>query len=175
MLGGAVFDDGLGDGGDVVVVEAGGEGAAAMAGGAEGNALGGEGGIGVQGVVGGDEAGDVDEVFGEWRLAGLVWRLECGWAAHALFLVSDVGDCHYMGCELPGEILWESDQGRGDTEVAVKDACVLGLVSLKREYSQLFVLFCIIASRIRDYTGDVHSRVSIVDWMEAVPGARSFA
>src|SRR6266446_2865704 len=49
-----------------------------------------------------------------------------------------------------------------DTEVAGKDACVLGSVSLKREYSQLFVLFwnkC----RIRDYTGDVHRRVSIVE------------
>ena len=31
---------------------------------------------------------------------------------------------------------------RDDTEVAGKDTCVLGLVSLKREYSQLFVLFC---------------------------------
>src|SRR6266481_427818 len=29
---------------------------------------------------------------------------------------------------------------RDDTEVAGKDACVLGVVSLKREYSQLFVL-----------------------------------
>ena len=34
---------------------------------------------------------------------------------------------------------------RDDTEVAAKDACVLGLGSLKREYSQLFVLFFIIA------------------------------
>ena len=42
VLGGAVLDDGLGDGGDVVVVEAGGEGAAAMTGGAEGDALGGD-------------------------------------------------------------------------------------------------------------------------------------
>ena len=42
VFGGAVLDDGLGDGGDVVVVEGGGEGAAAMAGGAEGDALGGD-------------------------------------------------------------------------------------------------------------------------------------
>ena len=40
VLGGAVLDDGLGDGGDVVVVEAGSEGRAAMAGGSEGYALG---------------------------------------------------------------------------------------------------------------------------------------
>ncbi len=38
----AVLDDGLGDGGDVVVVEGGGEGAAAMAGGPEGDALSGD-------------------------------------------------------------------------------------------------------------------------------------
>ena len=54
-------------------LKAGGEGAAAMAGGAEGDALGGDGGVGMEGVVGGDEAGDVDEVCGEGRLAGLVW------------------------------------------------------------------------------------------------------
>src|SRR5882757_5951420 len=41
VLGGAVLDDGLGDGGDVVVVEAGGEGVAAMTGGSEGDTLGG--------------------------------------------------------------------------------------------------------------------------------------
>src|SRR5260370_42057166 len=67
VLGGAVFDNGLGDGGDVVVVEGGGEGAATMAGGAEGDALGGDVGVGVQGVVGGDEAGDVDQIRGEGR------------------------------------------------------------------------------------------------------------
>jgi hypothetical protein len=66
-----------------------------MAGGAEGDALspseharrgprlGGDGGVGVQGVVGGDEAGDVDEVFGQGWLAGLVWRLDCVDGAHA--------------------------------------------------------------------------------------------
>jgi hypothetical protein len=82
VLGGAVLDDGLGDGGDVVVVEGGGEGAAAMAGGAEGDTLSRHGGVGVQGVVGGDEAGDIDQIFGQGRLSGLVWRLDCG-AAHA--------------------------------------------------------------------------------------------
>ena len=60
VLGGAVLDDGLSDGGDVVVVEGGGEGRAGVAGGSEGYALGWDGGIGVEGVVGGDEAGDVD-------------------------------------------------------------------------------------------------------------------
>jgi hypothetical protein len=86
VLSGAVFDDGLSDGGDVVVVEGGREGTAAMAGGAEGYALGRDGGVGMQGVVGGDEAGDVDEVFGQGWLAGLIWRLGCG-AAHALIVL----------------------------------------------------------------------------------------
>jgi hypothetical protein len=72
VLGGAVLDDGLGDGGDVVVVEGGGEGAAAMAGSSEGDALGGNGGVGMERVVSGDEAGDVDEVFGIWKMAGLI-------------------------------------------------------------------------------------------------------
>ena len=44
----------------------------------------------------------------------------------------------------------------------MKDACVLGLVSLKREYSQLFVLF-LEHGRIKDNTGDVHRRVGIVE------------
>src|SRR5262249_16780791 len=39
VLGGAVLDDGLSDGGDVVVVEGGGEGAPTMSGGSEGYAL----------------------------------------------------------------------------------------------------------------------------------------
>ena len=90
MLGGAVLDDGLGDGGDVVVVEAGGEGAAAMAGGTEGYTLSGEGRVGMQTVVGGDEAGDVDQIFGQRRLAGLVWRVSCVDAAHALLCLAVV-------------------------------------------------------------------------------------
>src|SRR5271156_5314488 len=45
-----------------------------MAGGAEGDALGGDGRIGVEGVVGGDEAGDVDQVRRKGVVAGLVWR-----------------------------------------------------------------------------------------------------
>jgi hypothetical protein len=52
---------------------------------------------------------------------------------------------------------------RHDTEVAAKDACILGLVSLKREYSQLFVLFGTLQGRIKDDTGDVHRRVWIVE------------
>src|SRR5438270_10842678 len=64
VLAGAVLDDGLRDGGDVVIVEGGGKGTAAMAGGAEGYALGGFGGLRMEGVIGSDEAGDVDEVFG---------------------------------------------------------------------------------------------------------------
>jgi hypothetical protein len=47
-LSAAIVDDGLADGGDVVLVEAGVERAAAMAGGAEGDALRGVGGVGVQ-------------------------------------------------------------------------------------------------------------------------------
>ncbi len=63
-----------------VVVEGGGEGAAAMAGGAEGDALRGDGGVGTERVVGGDEAGDVDEGGRERRLAGsvLFWRAHAG-------------------------------------------------------------------------------------------------
>ena len=117
-----------------------------MAGGAKGDALGWDVGVWVQGVVGGDEAGDVDEIFGQGRLAGLVWRLDCGAAAHALVRLV-VGVCvtgpvgHYMGCGLWGEMGWEDVGFKNDTEVAGKGTCVLGLVSLKREYSQLFVLF----------------------------------
>jgi hypothetical protein len=80
VLGGTVLDDGLGDGGDVIVVEGGGEGAAAVAGGSEGNALGGDGGVRAEGIVGGDEAGDVDEVGGEGWLAGGI-----GLSAHAVW------------------------------------------------------------------------------------------
>ena len=69
VLRGAVLDDGLGDGGDVGVVE-GSLALAAVAGGSEGDALGGDGGVGVEGVVGGDEAREVDEVGGGGELAG---------------------------------------------------------------------------------------------------------
>ena len=67
--GGAVFADGLGDGEDVGVVEAVVERAAAVSAGAESDALRGDGGVGVVGVEGGDEAGDVGEGFREGRLA----------------------------------------------------------------------------------------------------------
>ena len=60
----AVVADSLSDGGDVVFVEGGVEGAAAMAGGAEGYTLSWDGWIRMQGVVGGDEAGDVDQIRG---------------------------------------------------------------------------------------------------------------
>ena len=83
MLGGAVLNNGLGDGGDVIVVEGGVKGGAAVPGGAEGDALGGNGGVGVEGVEGGDEAGNVDEGFGEGELAGCVGR----GGAHAGVLV----------------------------------------------------------------------------------------
>ena len=106
VLGGAVFDDGLGDGGDVVVVEGGGEGAAAVAGGAEGDALGGDGGVGMEGVVGGDEAGEVDRGLQE-REGG-----RADWVWCVMPLCSSVGAddlCHYMGCGLRVEM----DGGRG--------------------------------------------------------------
>ena len=48
VFGLAVLDDGLSDGGDVSIVEGGVEGVAAMAGGSEGDALGGNGGIGTR-------------------------------------------------------------------------------------------------------------------------------
>ena len=68
----AVVADGLGDGGDVVFVEGGGEGAAAMAGGSEGYALGGDRRVWVEGVVGSDQAGEIDQIRGERRMAGLI-------------------------------------------------------------------------------------------------------
>jgi hypothetical protein len=84
----AVVDDGLGDGGDVVFVEGGFEGAATMAGGAEGYALGGDGRVGMEGVVGGDEAGEIDQVGEERWLAGLVGGLS--WiGAHAVVSLLD--------------------------------------------------------------------------------------
>ncbi len=60
----------------MVFVEGGVEGAAAMAGGSEGYALGGDGGVGVERVVGGDEAREIDQVGEEWGLAGLVGGLD---------------------------------------------------------------------------------------------------
>ncbi len=57
-----------------------------MAGGAEADALGGETGVGVELVEGGDEAGDVDEVLGERELAGGV-----GGGAHAVMDLGGVG------------------------------------------------------------------------------------
>jgi hypothetical protein len=153
----------------VVVVEGGGDGAAALAGGAEGHALGWDGGVGVEGVVGGDEAGDVDQIDGEGEMAGLVWRLDCYGGAHALVcLVVVVGRCrfmgHYMGCRLWVEIgrIRERRSGfENDTEVAAKNACVLKVIGLKREGSRFF-------SRWNDrrgspaLSGDVHRRGWIV-------------
>ena len=69
---GAELADGLGNGGDVIFVEAGGEGGAAMAGGAEGDALGGVRRVGMEGVEGGEQAGNVHQGFRFWVLAGLV-------------------------------------------------------------------------------------------------------
>ncbi|WP_433970075.1 hypothetical protein [Tunturiibacter gelidiferens] len=81
-----IIDDGLGDGGDVVFVEGGFEGAAAMAGGSEGYALGRDGGVGVEGVVAGDEAREIDQVGGERGLAGLIRSLSWIGAHAVLFL-----------------------------------------------------------------------------------------
>ncbi len=67
---GAVVGDGLGDGGDVVVVEAAGRRCAAVARGAEADPLERVGRVGVGGVIGRDEARDVDESFAWGRLAG---------------------------------------------------------------------------------------------------------
>jgi hypothetical protein len=112
-----------------------------MAGGAEGDTLGGDGGVWVEGVVGGDEAGDVDQVFWQGRLAGLVWCLDCGAGAHAMICLV-VWVCALHGSLYGMRVAGGNGVGiRDDTEVAAKDACVLGAVSLKREYSQLFVLF----------------------------------
>ena len=72
VLGGAVLDDGLRDGEDVRVVEAGVERGAAMAGGTEADALRGDAGVGVVGVEGGDQARDVDQAVGGGEMAGRV-------------------------------------------------------------------------------------------------------
>jgi hypothetical protein len=124
----------------VVFVEGDVEGAAAMARGSEGYALGGYGRVGVEGVVGGDEAGEIDQVGWEWELAGLVGCLgsslgSCWIGAHAFWCPRGVvARCHYMGCRLREEVGL-----KGGTEVAAKDACVLRAHSLKRECSQLSV------------------------------------
>jgi hypothetical protein len=72
------------------------EGAAAMAGGAEGYALGGDGWVGMERVVGGDEAGDVGEICGQRMVAGLVGRGDglCVGRAHA-FGVLGCECCHH--------------------------------------------------------------------------------
>jgi hypothetical protein len=66
---GAVFGDRLGDGEDVRLVEAAGERAAAVAAGAEGDALRRIGGVG-RVAVGGEQRRDVGETAGGGRLAG---------------------------------------------------------------------------------------------------------
>jgi hypothetical protein len=61
-LAGAVLDDRLGDGGDVILVEGGVERGAPVPARAEDDALGGDGDIRMPVMVGVDEFGDVDEV-----------------------------------------------------------------------------------------------------------------
>ena len=68
------------------------------------DALGGDGGVGVEGVVGGDEAGDVDQVGGEGQVAGLVGCLGLDWCSCRccpLGLLSIF--VNYMGCGLRRE------------------------------------------------------------------------
>jgi len=138
-----VVDDGLGDSGDVVFVEGGFEGAAAVAGGAEGYSLRGDGGVGMEGVVGGDEAGEIDQVGWERKLAGLVGGLSL-LVAHAvgvpLWRVRFVMTFACWSQQLYGmRVVWEMNARRAagrirdDTEVAAEGACVLEAVSLKRE------------------------------------------
>ncbi len=64
LLRGAVLDDGLRDGGNVIVIERSLECGAAMAGSAEGHALRGDAGIRMQRVVRGDQVGELDELVG---------------------------------------------------------------------------------------------------------------
>jgi len=68
--GGPVVTDRLGDGADVVVVEAGPHARPSVPGGPERHALVGNGWIGMLAVVRGDEASDVDEVGAPGRLSG---------------------------------------------------------------------------------------------------------
>ncbi len=80
-IGPAIVDDGLGDGGDVVVVETRQEGRPAMTGGSEGDALRGNGRVRMQRIVGGNKARNVDEGVGCGELAGGVGhvRVSLGW------------------------------------------------------------------------------------------------
>ena len=75
-VGRAVLADRLRRGEDVGLVEAGPERRAAVPGGPEGDPLGPVGGVRPRGVVGGEKAGDVDEVGGLGRLAGARMRHE---------------------------------------------------------------------------------------------------
>ena len=72
-----VLDDGLGDGGDVVVIESGVEGRTAMTAGAECDALGGVCRVGMQRVEGSHEPRQVDESVGRGMVTGGV-RLRIG-------------------------------------------------------------------------------------------------
>ena len=103
--------DGLGDGGDVIFVEGGLEGGAAVAGGAEGDALGGEAGVGVELVEGGDETGDVDEGCGEGEPAGGV-----DWGAHREEIDLEMGRLYENQCMRRGPDLaggWRDGEGTG--------------------------------------------------------------
>jgi hypothetical protein len=87
VLGGAILDDGLGDGGDVVVIKRGAEGAAAMSRCSKGHALGGDGGVGMERVEGRDEVGNIDQGGRIGEMAGLI-----GWGCvHALGVLAENG------------------------------------------------------------------------------------
>ena len=75
-LGLAIVADGLRGGEDVILVEGGLEAGATVAGRAEGHLLFHHGRIGLAGVVGGDQAGHVDQVFRQSRFAGAGMRHE---------------------------------------------------------------------------------------------------
>jgi hypothetical protein len=71
----------------VVVVEGRAEGAAAMARGSKGYALCRDGGVGMEGVIGSDEVGNIDQRCREGKLTGLI-----GWGCvHAFDVLAENG------------------------------------------------------------------------------------
>jgi hypothetical protein len=106
----AVLDDGLGDGEDVLVVEAGGERRTAMAGGAEVDALRGNAGVGVVGIEGCDQAREIHEAVGGCEMAGGV-ELDVG--GHGRKHTGLDGERGMGGCGVRGDLSMMHRDGDG--------------------------------------------------------------
>jgi hypothetical protein len=72
VFGGTVLNDCLSNGGDVIVVECCGEGTSAMSGRAEGHPLSGYRRIGMERVVGGDQAGHIHKGIERGKMPGAI-------------------------------------------------------------------------------------------------------